>query len=144
MRRRAGRSLDELLGRMTAGRSGFDELSRFLLGASVLPLLICPFTRKLAGGYVSLFCFLAAMLLILWGVWRAFSSDRTARSRENANFTAGGFYREMSGAAVRFSQRKEYRFFRCPGCRCWLRVPRGRGKVEIRCPGCGSRFRGET
>ena len=144
MRGGIGGSLDGLLGRMTAGRNGFDELSRFLLGASLLPLLVCPFTRKLADGYVSLFCFLAAMLLILWGVWRAFSKDRTARARENAHFTSGSLYRELSGAAIRFSQRKEYRFYRCPGCGRWLRVPRGRGKIEIRCPGCGSRFRRDT
>ena len=121
-----------------------DELSRFLLTAAFLPLLVSLFTRKLAGGYVSFALFITAMLLILWSVWRIFSSDTAARANENRHFTSGSFYTSLRDWAVRFSQRKEYRFFRCPGCGRWLRVPRGRGTLEIRCPGCGSVFRKKT
>ncbi len=121
-----------------------DELSRFLLVVSLLPLMVSLFTRKAAGGYVSFVLFLVAMLLILWSVWRMFSSNITARANENRHFVQGRFYTSLREWAVRFSQRKEYCFFRCPGCGRWLRVPRGRGNVEIRCPGCGSVFRKKT
>lgn len=144
MRRIPGGLFGEMGKRMMYGRNGFDELSRFLLCASVPPLLVCPFVRNAANGYVSLACFLTAMPLVLWGVWRAFSRDVTARARENGNFTSGSLYTGLKGAMVRFSQRGEYRFYRCPGCKRWLRVPRGKGTVEIRCPGCGSVFRKKT
>ena len=36
----------------------------------------------------------------------------------------------------RFSQRKSYRFFKCPGCGTYIRVPKGKGKIHIKCR-CG-------
>ena len=38
---------------------------------------------------------------------------------------------------MRFEMRKEYRIFRCKGCGRNIRVPRGKGKLEITCPLCG-------
>ena len=35
---------------------------------------------------------------------------------------------------------KQYRYFRCPGCRQVVRVPRGKGKINIRCPKCSRQF----
>ena len=39
-------------------------------------------------------------------------------------------------AKERRAQRKDYRFFKCPGCGTMLRVPRGKGKIHIKCK-CG-------
>ena len=41
---------------------------------------------------------------------------------------------------VRFKQRKDYHYYRCPQCGQQLRVPRGRGKISITCPKCGHQF----
>ena len=30
--------------------------------------------------------------------------------------------------------------YRCPKCRQKLRVPRGRGRIQISCPRCGTQF----
>lgn len=35
---------------------------------------------------------------------------------------------------------REHRYFRCPKCGQTVRVPRGRGKINIRCPRCNERF----
>ena len=35
---------------------------------------------------------------------------------------------------------KEYKIFVCNKCQQMIRVPRGKGKIEIRCPKCGNRF----
>ena len=40
----------------------------------------------------------------------------------------------------RWSQRREYRFFKCPRCGITARVPRGKGKIRITCPRCGHEF----
>ena len=32
------------------------------------------------------------------------------------------------------------RYFRCPKCRQMVRVPKKRGKINIRCPKCGEKF----
>ena len=44
------------------------------------------------------------------------------------------------GAVDRWHQRRDYRFFKCPSCRTRLRVPRGKGKINIRCPKCSRQF----
>ena len=39
-------------------------------------------------------------------------------------------------AKERRAQRKDFCFFKCPGCGTMLRVPRGKGKIHIKCR-CG-------
>ena len=46
----------------------------------------------------------------------------------------------LSGAVQRAKQSRDYRFFSCPGCRSYLRVPRGKGRIQVTCPRCGHRF----
>jgi len=132
------------LARITAGRNGFDQLSSFLVSCSMLPMLLSLLLQRVAKGYVSTVLYLAGMTLFLWGVWRAFSKKLSRRRAENTHFVQSKLYGELQGSATRFAQRKTHRFYRCPGCKRWLRVPRGRGTIEIRCPGCGSRFRKKT
>ena len=38
------------------------------------------------------------------------------------------------------AEAKLFRFFKCPVCKQKLRVPKGKGKVEITCPKCGNKF----
>ena len=48
------------------------------------------------------------------------------------------------GAVDRWHQRHDYRFFKCPACRTRLRVPRGKGKINIVCRKCGTSFQRKT
>jgi len=40
----------------------------------------------------------------------------------------------------RIKQRRTHRFFVCPGCKKKLRVPKGKGKLQITCPKCAEKF----
>ena len=42
------------------------------------------------------------------------------------------------------TQRKRYKIFKCPSCSQKLRIPRGHGRVEIRCKKCQTLFCGKT
>ncbi len=117
------------------GRYGRDSLNVFLLVATFILLVVGLFTR------IGLLDFLALILLV-WSYFRMFSRNTYARSMENTKFMdiTGKITRGPARWKRMFSQRKVYRFYTCPNCRQKIRVPRGKGKIEITCPKCRTRF----
>jgi predicted membrane protein len=118
-----------------AGRYGTDALNQFLNIAAIVLLLLALITR------VGLFSTLALIALVLC-YYRTFSRNIAKRTEENYKF-----YTAKERAAARIStykdmwaNRKQYRYYRCPKCHQKLRVPRGRGRIQISCPRCGDQF----
>ena len=66
-------------------------------------------------------------------------SKRYAENQKYLKMTAG-IRRKLASWKSQLAQRKIYHIYRCPGCKQKIRVPRGRGKIEIRCPKCNTRF----
>ena len=122
-----------------AGRYGSDELNTFLWCiAAVLSILfaVCDLSRLMP----------IVTVLLLWTIFRMFSRRTDKRSAENHRFLLR-FYPIRDAVAGWFSrtrQLRDYRFFTCPGCHSRLRVPRGKGHIQITCPRCGHRFSGKT
>jgi predicted RNA-binding Zn-ribbon protein involved in translation (DUF1610 family) len=56
----------------------------------------------------------------------------------------GGFFTSMqskfSKNRMMFQQRKQYVFFQCPKCNKNLRLPKNKGKLQVKCPVCGFAF----
>ena len=131
------------LARAMTGRYGTDQLNRALNIATIVLLVLSLFLGR--GGFGSLLWALA-LACLLWGAFRTFSRNIPARQRENAAYLGltRNWRERFRGAKDRFQQRKDYRFFRCPSCRTWLRVPRGKGKLNITCRHCGERFTRST
>ena len=48
--------------------------------------------------------------------------------------------RERLRKERRKEEEKTHAFFRCPQCGKELRVPKGKGKIKIRCPNCSHEF----
>ena len=110
------------------GRYGSDKLNVFLLVAGIVLMLL----GAILGNWftwASIFSLLCYVPLI-WCIFRMYSRNIEARRRENAAFL--NFFAHLKD--------REHRYFRCPKCRQTVRVPRGRGKINIRCPKCGERF----
>ena len=86
----------------------------------------------------------AALVLMILGMFglRLFSRNIPARSQENAKYyyLRTQVQKRMNQYKTRWAQRKFYRYYRCPHCHQQLRVPRGRGKIEITCPKCHTEF----
>ena len=110
------------------GRYGSDKLNIYLLGAGIVLMLL----GSIFGGKVPLmsWCSLLSYVPLFWCIFRMYSRNIEARRRENAAFV--NFFHRIKD--------KEYRYFRCPRCHQTVRVPRGRGKINIRCPKCSERF----
>lgn len=130
--------LDKLrysLTRFLYGRYGVDELGRFLSILVTILLLVSIFWRNLI-------LILIAFVLLIWMYARVFSKNYVARRRENSWYLkmVKPLRRMFSGIYLRVRDGKNYRYFTCPNCHQRLRVPKGKGKITIKCPKCSTRF----
>ena len=125
----------EKLRQFMIGRYGTDGLNQFLSIASLVLLLIAIISR------VSLFTSLGAALLIFC-YYRTFSRNISKRTEENYKFYTlkDRVGNKFKGWKEQWANRKVYHYYRCPQCRQKLRVPRGRGRIQISCPRCGTQF----
>ena len=128
----------ERLQRFLYGRYGTDKLN--------LALLIFGLILSLIGTLVFWPVSFLAVVLYIWALFRTFSRNIPARQREYAAFLRFWTPIEswLRARKVRFSQRKQYKYFKCPNCRQELRAPRGRGKIEVTCQKCHNVFRTKT
>ena len=126
--------LRDWLSNLMYGRYGMDPLGNFSLWTAVILMVIGLFTRS------NLIYFLSVALLV-WCYFRMFSRNHSKRLAENDKLMelkdrVIGIFRGGS----RTHKDKNYAYFRCPHCRQKVRVPKGKGTIEIRCPKCSTKF----
>ena len=120
------------------GRQGMDELSKAMFWWGLACLLVSTLLSALLNGVLSLPFSWIGLLLILLCFLRAFSRRLEQRELENGAYLAFLERRrhQWEMRKERFRQRRDFRFFKCPGCGTIVRVPRGKGKIHINCR-CG-------
>ena len=98
------------LSRSMAGRYGTDDLSKCLLTVSLISLVLFLFFR---GPF-----FVIAVALLIWSYYRMLSKDFGRRREENARYLdlSSGIRKKLRVQKKRFDGRKDFRFFKCPGC----------------------------
>ncbi len=124
----------EWLSNFMYGRYGMDPLGNFSLWTAIILMIIGLITGSSLIYFVSL-------LLLIWCYFRIFSRNHAKRLAENDKYMEikdriTGVFRGGSGTR----RDKNYAYFRCPHCRQKVRVPRGKGTIEIRCPKCNTKF----
>lgn len=117
------RRFNNWFARFMYGRYGSDKLNMVLLVTGLVISLVGTFSGLLILGYLAWIPFFVVL-------WRMFSRNISQRRRENQQFLA--FFSRLTD--------RENRYFNCPQCRQKVRVPRGKGKISIRCPKCGNKF----
>ena len=121
------------------GRYGQDHLNTALCVAALISWLISLFV----GGWL-----LSALYFLFMGlaIFRMLSRRIDKRRAENDRFLTYWWpiRRKIDLALRKAKERRTHKFFKCPGCRNTLRVPKGKGKVNITCPKCGERFQKKT
>lgn len=117
------------------GRYGADRLS--------IALIILSFVLSLFLRFVPVpFVLLIAYIPLFYALFRILSRNISQRQRENEAFLR--FYYPavhwLKKKYERFKQMQTHKLYKCPGCSQQLRVPRGRGRIEITCPKCKTSF----
>lgn len=121
--------------RFMSGRYGADDYSKFLLGAAVVLMVLNLFFRVPIVN-------LLVLALLAYVYFRMFSKNIQKRYGENVKYLQlkdrfFGFFRKERRMA---QDRKVNHIYKCPKCKQKIRVPRGKGKICITCPKCGTEF----
>ena len=122
------------------GRYGLDRLSQVMMIVGLVVVIIAAFVRRPV--IVSNLIYLVGIVIVILGYIRVFSKNYQKRYNENQMFMqlTGGIWRLFGKEKYMMEQRRDYRIFTCPGCKQKIRIPKGKGKIEISCPKCHTKF----
>lgn len=109
------------------GRNGVDELNRVLIYAVLAVYVLSMLFQSTLLYYIS-------FLGMIYSMYRTFSKNLYVRREENRKFVTW-----LETTRIKMEQRKDYKIFKCKGCGRNIRVPRGKGKIEVTCPMCGNK-----
>ncbi len=123
------------------GRYGVDELSRFTMGAALVLIILTMFITMFNRNLGSIFDFLG-IAAIVYAYFRIFSRNIQQRYAENQKYLqmTSKFRFRFNKEKNLMKQRKTHHIYSCPGCGQKVRIPRGKGKIEIECPKCHTKF----
>lgn len=134
----------EKFARFFMGRYGYDKLTLFAVIVSVILSAAAIFVGNAVVYYILRALSIALLVLV---VLRMFSRNISARKAENEKYlriknkilmSGGGIKKHFTLQKNKWRDRKTHRYFRCPGCKNILRVPRGKGEITVTCPVCGA------
>ena len=125
----------ERIQRFMYGRYGVDGLGQFLSWGAIIIMILSmlidlPFLYPLS------------LVMLVWCYFRMFSKNVQKRYQENCTYyryvnTIKNFFKKEKS---HMEQRKTHHIYSCPQCKQKIRIPKGKGKVAIRCQRCGTEF----
>ncbi len=121
------KKLKEYINRLLQGRYGLDELGKMLIG-------LCLVLYILGIALQSEFIFLVSLVVLIFGLYRIFSRQHWDRSEENRKYMS---YIKLW--KLRYEHRKYSRIYMCKRCGKYIRVPKGKGKIQVTCTACGDK-----
>ena len=125
----------EAIARFMVGRYGSDAFSRAMSVVAMVFLLLSWFVLPQV-------FYTLALILIVYSTFRMFSINHQKRYKENLFYTkqVDKVKYFINKLKYRSSQSKTHHIYSCPQCKQKIRVPKGKGKIMIRCPKCQTEF----
>lgn len=119
--------ISDKLNRILRGRYGMDELGKDLM---IIGLLLYVMGGILRSGLI----FSLSVIVIIFTLYRMMSRQHWDRREENRRYTA---YTKLW--KLKYENRKYSRIFMCKRCGRYIRVPKGKGKIQVTCTACGDK-----
>lgn len=122
------------IARFMYGRYGSDQLNIALIIFSLILSIVMRFTPVWYLGYL---CYIPLGV----SIWRMFSRNVEARRKENFMFLKIIWpFKRWTSNTSRKVKDTTHKYYKCPKCKATLRVPKGRGKIQITCTRCKHEF----
>ena len=127
--------MKEKLRKFMIGRYGADQFSQFLSVFSLVLMILSIIIRNNIP-------FILALLMLVYCYFRIFSKSHGKRYHENEIYMkyknrVTGYFKSIKSRAA---DRKTHHIYKCSSCSQKIRVPKGKGRIEITCPKCGGKF----
>lgn len=126
--------------RFMQGRYGVDQFAKFTMGVALVSIVLAIFvnTGSSAGSLLDML----GLVAIVYTYFRIFSRNISKRAQENQKYLSATatIRQRLNKEKNLMKQRKDYHIYTCPSCGQKVRIPRGKGKIEISCPKCHSKF----
>ena len=126
--------MKEKLIRFMIGRYGVDQFSRFLMVVTLVFMVIGIFTHSIV--------YYIGFAGMIYMYFRIFSKKWDKRRAENQWYLRKSYaIRNWFDKKKKMWQlKKTHKIFKCPTCKQKIKVPKGKGKIEIRCTKCDTKF----
>ena len=126
--------------RFMQGRYGVDAFARFTMGVALVAIVLSIFFSN--GSRIGALLDTVGLLVLLYTYYRMLSRNIPKMYAQNQKYLNAKYRAVVKKDAWKkqWQQRKIYRFYRCPGCKQKVRVPKGKGKICITCPKCRMEF----
>lgn len=117
-------------------RFTIDEFGIFLVWVGIISSLISYFAK-------SSFFNSLGVVFVIYAIFRSFSRNKLKRGLENQAFKkqflnpVKNSFKNLKPANKRD---KDHKYVTCSKCGQKLRLPKGKGKVKVKCPKCGNKF----
>ncbi len=116
-------------------RYGVDHFTIVLLVLNVTMALMAQLFYQSWLLYIS-------VIPLVYTYFRIFSKNKVKRHQENILFLRFWypFYTNLKTKFKHMKRSKSYRYYKCKKCGQKLRVPKGKGRLSIKCPKCQNEF----
>lgn len=122
------------------GRYGVDSFARFTMGVALVSIVVSIFFpgRSVIGAVLNTL----GLAAIIYTYFRMLSRNIQKRYAENQKYLSmtASLRQRFNREKNIMRQRKTHHIYSCPSCGQKIRIPRGKGRIEIDCPKCHTKF----